>query len=179
MVLRLQQNCSGYRHLSPPALRHILHHAVACGHVPSTPARGIKFSPARKITRFIFREEFDPLHKVLDRHERSVSTRASQRHQIDIIRLLLMTGYRKNEIAHLRRDVVAGTSFRLRDSKTGPRTVLLNAEARALIERKMTEATEFLFPLPKDGNRPMFMTIGRYGIGCVGRPVLKMFVSMT
>ena len=136
-------------------LRNILGHAVVCGHVPSNPARGIKFNPGRKITRFLSREELDRLREALDRRERSTATRASQRQQVDIIRLLLLTGCRKNEIVRLRRYEVAGNSLRLHDSKTGPRTVFLNARARAIIERRLTDGTEFLFPSPKDARRPI------------------------
>ncbi len=160
MIHRWFDDCSrtapGTANLSLQTLRHILNHALACGHVPSNPARRIKSNPGRKITRFLSREELERLHKVLDRHERSESTRASQRPQIDIIRLLLLTGCRKGEIVRLRRDEVAGLCLRLHDSKTGPRTVFLNGEARAIIERRMTGGTEFLFPSPKgDGNRPI------------------------
>ncbi|MDE0241831.1 MAG: tyrosine-type recombinase/integrase, partial [bacterium] len=136
-------------------LRQILRHAVACGHVPSNPARGIRLNPERKITRFLSREELGRLHEVLDRRDRAARTRASQRRQIDIIRLLIVTGCRRNEILRLRRDEVAGTCLRLRMSKTGPRTVFLNREARAIIERRMAGGTEFLFPSPQDASRPL------------------------
>ena len=159
MIHRWFDDCSraapGTANLSLQTLRHILNHAVVCGHVPSNAARRIKLNPGRKITRFLSREELKRLHKVLDRYERSASTRASQRLQIDIIRLLLLTGCRKGEIVRLRRDEVAGTCLRLHDSKTGPRTVFLNGEAQAIIERRMTGGTEFLFPSPKGGNRPI------------------------
>ena len=159
MIHRWFDDCSrtapGTANLSLQTLRHILNHAIACGHVPSNPARRIKLNPGKKITRFLSREELERLHRVLDRHERSASMRASQRPQIDIIRLLLLTGCRKGEIVRLRRDEVAGTCLRLHDSKTGPRTVFLNGEAQAIIERRMTGGTEFLFPSPKGGNRPI------------------------
>ncbi|MDE0242803.1 MAG: tyrosine-type recombinase/integrase [bacterium] len=136
-------------------LRHIFNHAVACGVVPSNPAGGIKLNPGRRITRFLSREELGRLHRVLGRRERSTTARASQRQQIDIIRLLLLTGCRKNEIVRLHRDEVAESCLRLRDSKTGPRTVFLNAEAWAIIERRMAGGTRFLFPSPKDVRRPL------------------------
>ena len=136
-------------------LRHILNHAVVCGHVPSNPARSVKFNPGRKITRFLSRKELDRLHEVLNRRDRFTKTRASQRQQVDIIRLLLLTGCRKSEIVRLRRDEVAGARLLLPDSKTGARTVFLNAEARAIIERRIVGGTEFLFPSPKDAGRPL------------------------
>ena len=136
-------------------IRHVFNHAVACGHLASSPARIIRTNPRRKITRFLSREELGRLHCVLDRHANAKRITPSQRHQIDIIRLLLLTGCRKNEIVRLRRDEVAGNQLRLRDSKTGPRTVFLNAEARSILERGLKEKREYLFPSPKDGSRPI------------------------
>ena len=136
-------------------LRHVFNHAVNCGHASSNPARSVKLNPGKKITRFLSREELDRLHLILDRHANSKRTRPSQHHQIDIIRLLLLTGCRKNEIVRLRRDEVAGSQLRLRDSKTGPRTVFLSTEARSILERRLKGNQEYLFPSSKDGSRPV------------------------
>ena len=136
-------------------LRHIFNHAVACGLVPASPAGRIRKNPRPKITRFLSADEIGRLHAVLDRLERSTATWASQRLQIDIIRLLLLTGCRKGEIVRLRRDEVAGSRLRLRDAKTGPRTVFLNTQARAIVERRMRDAGDWLFPSPKHDGRPV------------------------
>jgi len=136
-------------------LRHVFNHAVACGHVASNPARTVRPNPRKKITRFLSREELDRLHRILDRRAHAKRITPSQRHQIDVIRLLILTGCRKNEIVRLRRDEVAGKQLRLRDSKTGPRTVFLNAEARSILERRLKESRDHLFPSPKDGGRPI------------------------
>ncbi len=136
-------------------LRHVFNHAVACGHVVSNPAHSVRPNPRRKITRFLSREELDRLHRILDRHANARRTRSSQHQQIDVIRLLVLTGCRKNEIVRLRRDEVVGNQLRLRDSKTGPRTVFLNAEARSILERKLKGAREYLFASPMDGGRPI------------------------
>ena len=119
------------------------------------PARGIRPNPRKKITRFLSREELDRLHCVLDRRAGAKRTTQSQRHQIDIIRLLLLTGCRKNEIVRLRRDEVVGNQIRLRDAKTGPRTVLLCTEARSILERRLKGSREYLFPSSQDGSRPI------------------------
>ena len=50
------------------------------------------------------------------------------------VTLLLLTGCRASEITGLQWQDVRGHRLRLRDSKTGPRTVWLGDEARALIE---------------------------------------------
>ena len=55
----------------------------------------------------------------------------------------------------MRQDESFGNQLRLRDSKTGARTVFLNAKARAIIERRMACGTEFLFPSPRDDSRPI------------------------
>ena len=136
-------------------LRHILNHAIACNHITSNPARSVRPNPRRKLTRFLSREELGRLHCALDRHDRPETTSPSQRQQVDIIRLLLVTGCRKNEIIRLRKREVADNCLRLIDSKTGPRTVFLNAEARAIIKRRMAADGEFLFPSPQNPGRPL------------------------
>ena len=159
MVHRWFDDCSrtapGTANQCLETLRHVFNHAIVCGYVSSSPARSVKPNPRKKITRFLSREELGRLHDVLDRRERATATRASQRLQIDIIRLLILTGCRKNEIVRLRRDEVAGACLRLVDSKTGPRTVFLNSEARTIIERRMKGEPEFLFPSPKHDGRPL------------------------
>ena len=118
-------------------LRQAFNHAISCGHVASNPARSIRPNPRKKITRFLSRDELSRLHRILDRHDGARRTTASQRCQIDIIRLLILSGCRKNEIVRLRRDEVSGNRLRLLDTKTGPRTVFLNAEARSILERRL------------------------------------------
>ena len=80
-------------------LRQVLNFAIACGHITTNPARAIEPNRRAPLTRFLSREEVHRLHRALERHaERS----ASARQQADIIRLLLLTGCRKNEILALR-----------------------------------------------------------------------------
>ena len=136
-------------------LRRILDHAVACGHIATNPARAIRRNRRVKLTRFLSREEIRRLHRVLDGHaERS----ASARQQVDIIRLLLLTGCRKGEIVRLRWQEVDGDRLNLRKAKTGPRRVFLNAQARAIIERRREQAGEppspWVFPSVRDSARP-------------------------
>ncbi len=133
-------------------LGHILNHARALGHVGTNPTRGIRRNPGRKMTRFLSREEIARLHLVLDRH---ADGSASEAQQADTIRLLLLTGCRKGEIVRLRRDEVRGDRLELEDSKTGPRTVLLNGPAREIVERRMAQGTgPWLFPSVTDPSRP-------------------------
>ena len=125
-------------------LRQIFNHAIACAHIATNPARKIRRNRQPKHTRFLSREEIRRLHRTLDDHaERSESTQQ----QVDIIRLLLLTGCRKNEIVRLRWQEVDGGRLNLADSKSGPRRVYLNARARDIIERQMERANSpWVFP---------------------------------
>ena len=110
-------------------LRQILNHAVKLEHIAVNPARSVRPNPRPKRTRFLSRDETDRLHDVLDRH-----TGGRRGQQVDIIRLLILTGCRKNEIIRLRRREVDAGHLSLEDSKTGPRTVFLNRTARDIVE---------------------------------------------
>ncbi len=136
-------------------LRQILNHAVACHHIGSNPARNVRPNHRQKLMRFLSSEELERLHRTLDRHDREAPRRPSQRQQIDIIRLLLLTGCRKNEIVRLRKQEVSSDHLHLADSKTGPRTVFLNEEARAIIDRRISGNSDFLFPSPRNPGRPL------------------------
>lgn len=68
----------------------------------------------------------------------------------DVVRLLLLTGARRSEILALEWDRIAGPRAVLEDSKTGPRTIWLNAPARAILDaRKAAAKNPFVFPAPK------------------------------
>ena len=132
-------------------LRQILNFAIACGHITLNPARAIEANRRTPLTRFLSREEVRRLHRTLDRHsERS----ASACQQADIIRLLLLTGCRKNEVIALRWAEVHGDTLALADSKTGPRKVVLNAQARRILERQPRGRSPFVFPSPRAIARP-------------------------
>jgi len=130
-------------------LRQILSHAVTCGLLRSNPACGVKRNPRSKPTRFLSRAEILRLHEALDSHR----GRGSGRQQADIIRLLLLTGCRRGELVRLRWSEVQGEVLRLRDAKAGPRTVFLNAPARALLERQPRTGGDYVFPSREDPSR--------------------------
>ena len=132
-------------------LRQILNFAIACGHIDTNPARGVKLNRSRALTRFLSIDEIGRLHEALEVRSR---TRRGVRQQADIIRLLLLTGCRKREILMLRWSEVAGDTLALGNSKTGPRTVPLNAQARRIIERQTRGESTFVFPSPRNANRP-------------------------
>ena len=146
-------------------LRQILNHALVCGHIATNPARNIRRNPTPKRIRFLSREEIRKLHRALDHHaQRSVS----KRQQADILRLLLLTGCRKNEIVRLRWQEVDGDRLNLIDGKTGPRRVFLNSQARTIIERQpRQEDSPWVFPSvrtstrPQDDGLPLWYTVRR------------------
>ena len=131
-------------------LRQILNHAIACDHLTTNPTRGVIRNPRRKLTRFLSRAEIDRLRAALDAHQ----GRGSGRQQAEIIRLLLLTGCRKGELVCLRWPEVDGDVLRLRDSKTGPRTVFLNAQAQAILARQPRTGSAYVFPSLVDPSRP-------------------------
>ena len=130
-------------------LRQILNLAIDRGHLDANPARDIRPNRRPKLTRFLSSDEIARLHRVLDRH---ASGRGAA--QADIIRLLLLTGCRRNEIVRLRWSEVSHDTLVLGDSKTGRRTVPLNARARRILERQPRGESPFVFPSPLDPSRP-------------------------
>ena len=132
-------------------LSQILNHAIACGHIESHSLRAVRRNPRTPLIRFLSQEEIGRLHRVLDEYR---DARPALRQQADVIRLLLLTGCRKREIANLRWSEVSGDSLKLTDSKTGPRTVYLNAQARTVLERQPHGLSPFVFPSPRDPSRP-------------------------
>ena len=132
-------------------LRQIMNFAAACSHVESNPTQRIPPNRRPALTRFLSRDEVRRLHEVLDRQ-----TRGRDRQQADIIRLLLLTGCRRGEIAGLRWSEVRGGMLALADSKTGPRTVPLNTQARAVLDRQPRGEGPFVFPSPLDSTRSRY-----------------------
>ena len=136
-------------------LRQILNFAVACGHIDRNPADGITINRRPRLTRFLSCEEIARLHRVLD-----AQTRKDSRQQADIIRLLLLTGCRKGEITGLQWSEVCDGTLALADSKTGPRTVPLNTQARAVLDRQPRSGSPFVFPSSLDPARPRGPDLG-------------------
>ncbi|MDE0435601.1 MAG: tyrosine-type recombinase/integrase [Bryobacterales bacterium] len=130
-------------------LGQIMNFAIARGYVDANPTRGIPRNRRPPLTRFLSREEIARLHRALDGQ-----TDEGNRQQADIIRLLLLTGCRKSEIVRLRWSEVQGDMLVLAESKTGPRKVPLNAQARRILERQTKEGSPFVFPSPLDPSRP-------------------------
>ena len=110
-------------------LRKILEFAIARGHITINPAREVTMNRRTALTRFLSRDELRRLHRALDRHARRGTRR---KRQADIIGLLLPTGCREGKILSLRWNEVDGDTIALRDTKTGPQKVYLNAQTHRL-----------------------------------------------
>ncbi|GAA0308803.1 site-specific integrase [Sphingomonas oligophenolica] len=68
----------------------------------------------------------------------------------DAVRLLLLTGARRSEVLGLQWDLIAGPRAVLEDSKSGPRTIWLNAPAREILDaRRAASASLYVFPSPR------------------------------
>ena len=132
-------------------LRRIMNHAVSSGLVSVNPARRTRMNPRPRLTRFLSVEEIVRLHEALDH---CVAERPAWERQADILRLLIYTGCRKSEIKDLKWSEVEGRTLRLTDSKTGPRTVHLSADAHAVIGRQRRGNGPFVFPSHVNPGRP-------------------------
>ena len=117
------------------------------------PCAQLKLYRLRGRERFLTGVEFERLGRVLDEEQAHgrMSTSA-----IEAIRLLMLTGCRKNEILTLRwTDVdLRARELRLRDSKTGPRVVPLSPAAVSLLEGLLQSIEgEWVIPGNKPGTR--------------------------
>ena len=116
--------------------------AAAWGMTPPGAIRRSRFADIRSIgERFLSADEYLRLARVLDEAEADGSVFPTA---IPAIRLLILTGCRKNEIVTLRWDDIDRTAgeLLLRDSKTGPRVVPLSpGAARVLATCRVTPAT--------------------------------------
>ena len=115
-------------------LSRIFNLAEDWGVVPegSNPCRFQVKYKQRSRERFLTEEEFRRLGRVLTEAE---TCRGVSVHAVAAIRLLMLTGCRRNEILTLRWEDVdpAANELHLRDSKTGARTVSLSPEAAKLL----------------------------------------------
>ena len=145
------RNAPGGANRTLELIRRLLNHAADCAIIKNNPAQGIRLSLQLKRTRFLSREEIARLHAALDSSDNAQPTVLQQ---ADIIRLLLFTGCRMSTIVTLQWQDIGADALRLAGGKTGPRTVPLNAPARAVLQRKTQAESEFVFPSPRDPNLP-------------------------
>ena len=98
----------------------------------TNPCRSAPKYRTRRRERFLTDAEFRRLGQTLDEFE---ATGRISPHAAAALRLLMLTGCRRNEILTLRWEDVRleAQELRLRDSKSGPRTVSLSPEAAAVL----------------------------------------------
>ena len=115
-------------------LARLIDQAAAWGAVQETanPCRSAQKYRVRRRERFLTDAEFRRLGTALDELE---ATGRISPHAAAAIRLLMLTGCRRNEILTLRWEDVhlEAHELRLADSKTGPRTISLSAEAAEVL----------------------------------------------
>ena len=105
-----------------------------------TSCRSIAKYPRRRRERFLTEAEFDRMGCVLDEVGAKGGASAPA---VAAIRLLMLTGCRKSEILTLRwEDVALGEGeFRLPDTKTGSRVVLLSGPLRSSSSPTLAQGT--------------------------------------
>jgi len=112
---------------------------------PDNPVRGVKRFRGRSCDRFLSETELSRLGQLLSEAENE----GTNRYAIAAIRLLALTGCRKNEILALQWswvDLERGV-LRLPDSKTGEKTVYLGTAAINVLKRiGRKEGCPFVFP---------------------------------
>ena len=117
----------------------------------TNPCRHVELYRQRRRERFLTEAEFRRLGRVLDEAE---GTGGATPEAIAAIRLLMLTGCRRGEILSLRwADVHLETcELRLRDTKTGPRTVPLSpAAVQLLAGLPRVEGSPWVIPGRKPG----------------------------
>ena len=97
----------------------------------TNPCRSLRPNRRRQCERFLSGAELERLGRVLA--EERAAQESVKAGSATAVTLLLLTGCRLGEVLGLQWQDVKGNRLMLRDSKTGPRTVWLGNEARALI----------------------------------------------
>lgn len=131
----------------------IFNFAVEYGFIEQSPVRGVKRYKDNRRERFLSAAEMARLGDVLAR----LGKDGGDPRHVAIIRLLTLTGARKNEITHLRwREVdLEGGLLRLKDSKTGPKVIRLGKAARALVGSLPVHDREWVFPDRRHAGKPV------------------------
>ena len=126
---------------SAPILSVILRQAEIYGYRPegTNPCVGIRRYRRKGRERFLSEQELRRLAQALGRYE------ALEPLPVAFVRLLLLTGCRKSEMATLEWSSYREGHLFLPDSKVGPRTVWLSSPARAVLEG-LPRTSPWVFP---------------------------------
>ena len=129
-----------------PVLAAMLNYAEALGYLRkgANPCRGTPRFKRKAMERFLSPQEYRRLGLAL------VEAQETHPAQVAIIRLLLYTGARSQEISVLQWDWVQPPRLLLPDSKTGPKTIWLCSQAVGILENMARpEGAVFVFPNAK------------------------------
>jgi len=128
----------------------IFTYAFDCGLIETNPVRGVKRFPDKKGNRYLSQQELSDLGSALADSEQ----KGENPFAIAVIKLLIFTGARKNEIQGLRWDEVDFQSgyLKLVESKTGQKTIPLNAGALEILSSlTRQDGSEYVFPSFSNG----------------------------
>ncbi|NNC35808.1 MAG: site-specific integrase [Hyphomonadaceae bacterium] len=123
----------------------VLSYAVREGHITVNPASGIIIPPSRKVERYLSRDEQTRLEQILT----EMSLEPKFERGVAIIRLLMLTGCRKNEIETLEwKSIDFERKFvRFGKSKTGAKIIPFSQAALDIIKLvPRFESSKFVFP---------------------------------
>lgn len=111
----------------------MLQWATDRGFRPDNPGKGVRLNKPRKRERYLSAAELAKLGDAFSKAE----DQGMNPNSLTILRLLVLTGARRNEIASLRWDEVdfERSALRLPDSKTGAKVVPLGAPALTLLSQ--------------------------------------------
>ena len=142
---------------SAPVLSVIMRQAEVYGYRTegTNPCAGIKRYRRQGRERFLSAAEMRRLGAVLTRHE------ADRPQAVAIVRLLLLTGCRKSEIATLKWSFYREGKLFLPDSKVGPRTVWLSSAARAILDG-LPHTSVWVFPSPRTAGFQHTVGVGKF-----------------
>ena len=123
-------------------VRSIVGLAITYGYIQTPLCANITQNHKRTLNRFLSLEEIERVDEVMTMLTMKGGER--ERQFAEIIRLLLLTGCRCNEIVMLKWSYIDGHEINLPDSKTGARSVYLSEAARVVLTRQRS-ANEFVF----------------------------------
>ena len=130
-----------------PLLSTIMQQAEIYGFRPegSNPCVKIKRYRLKARECFLTPQQIQKLGQVLSAHEKR------HRHQVAVIRLLVLTGCRKGEILNLQWSFYRDGHLHLPDSKTGPKIIFLSTPARQILDNLPQGRSKWVFPGPGHG----------------------------
>jgi integrase len=148
MISKKLSQSTANRHLA--LLSMMFNLAIQWDILERSPTKGVKkFKEDNQKQRFLSPDEIGRLYQAMEAEENKVAVNA--------LKLLLLTGCRREEILKLKWDDVSleSSTIFLPDSKTGSRYVQLNAAAIELL-KGVDRVSKFVFPGHRDGeNKPL------------------------